>query len=126
MGCARVFSAFALLSTLLLVKNSFSADGLDVRADLEPKSDYTAARKLGRGVANFTCGWMEVLKDIHEVGKENNPAAALTWGTVKGIKDGAVRTAVGAYEVATFAVGGRRHYEPILDPEFIFPEDTDQ
>ena len=83
-------------------------------------SDHGPTRKFGRGLANLSCGWMEIPKNIEEVKNEQNLLAGMTWGVAKGVKDGTVRTVVGAYEMATFPLPVGGGYEPVIKPEFIF------
>jgi len=73
--------------------------------------------KLGRGLTNTATGFLEVLKNIHEVSIENDPVTGLVWGSTKGSAFAVGRTGVGVYEVTTFVFP---KYEPILKPEFVY------
>lgn len=76
-------------------------------------------RKLGRGVANTVTGWIEVPKQIYEVGKDENIGLGLTYGLVKGVGMGIVRTGAGVIDIVTFPFP-INDYEPLLEPEFVF------
>ncbi len=76
-------------------------------------------RKLGRGLANSLTGMVELPYKIQEVQEENGPAAAATYGVLKGLIDGVYRTLVGVYETATFFIPYPKNYAPIIEPEFV-------
>jgi putative exosortase-associated protein (TIGR04073 family) len=80
-------------------------------------------RKLGRGVGNVLTGWIELPKNIYDTSVESNVFAGLTLGTVKGIGKTVMRTAVGAYETATFPFPVPEDYQPIIEPEFVIQAD---
>lgn len=86
-----------------------------------------ANRKLGRGLANLTMGWMEIFKGIQEVDRNQNTIAAITWGPVYGLGNAISRTATGAFETLTFPIPttAEKDYRPILEPEFILPGTND-
>ena len=79
-----------------------------------------AAKKLGRGLVNLITGWVEVSKRITETAREKGTAAGLTWGLIRGIGYGFVRTAAGLYEVVTFPFPAPPDYLPIIQPEYVF------
>jgi putative exosortase-associated protein (TIGR04073 family) len=77
-------------------------------------------RKFARGVHNVMYGWTEIPTTVHNVDREYGPAAATSFGLVKGITNAVGRTVVGAYEMLTFPIkNGRRGYDPIIEPEFM-------
>jgi len=89
--------------------------------------EQTALSKLSRGFTNLTLGWMELGKQPMKVKQEHGDAAGdvagLTWGVVQGFTHFIGRTAVGAYEMATFFVPS---FEPIIQPEYIFSEEEEK
>ena len=82
-------------------------------------SDDTPTRKLGRGIANISFCFLEIPRSWREIKAEHGEMAGLTWGTLVGTKNAAIRIGVGAYEVLTFpyADGAR------LQPEFVLTAD---
>jgi len=84
--------------------------------------DYNFLRKLARGFINLSLGWIELPKQMVEVKGEGGAAGEINgffWGSLKGFTYFLGRTAVGGYEVVTFAIPT---YKPIFEPEFIFAE----
>lgn len=82
-----------------------------------------AATKLGRGVVNVVTGWVELPKRMYETSMNQGTAAGLTWGLLRGIGYGFVRTAAGFYEVFTFPVPQPPDYMPVISPEYVFVDD---
>jgi putative exosortase-associated protein (TIGR04073 family) len=78
-------------------------------------------RKLGRGAINTILGFWEVPKTMYSVTKEKNIFVGLTWGLIKGVAMGLVRTAVGLYDVITFPIPYPEDYKPVIEPEYVFP-----
>ncbi|MBI4355454.1 MAG: exosortase system-associated protein, TIGR04073 family [Candidatus Omnitrophica bacterium] len=76
--------------------------------------------KLGRGAVNLVTGWVEVPKKSRETMETSGPFIGLTWGVLRGIGYGAVRTAAGLYEVVTFPFPAPPQYEAIVYPEYVF------
>ena len=79
-----------------------------------------ALSKLARGGINVVTGWVEVPKRINETAKESGMAAGLTWGLLRGLGHGFVRTVAGFYEVFTFPVPAPSGYAPVIQPEYVF------
>ena len=76
-------------------------------------------RKLGRGFANATLGWLSFFSTIEDTGRSDGILAAATYGFLKGIWNAAQRTGVGFYEIVTFPIPRPKEYKPILtQPEF--------
>ena len=76
-------------------------------------------KKLSRGILNTAFGWFEIGQTACEIGKEEGIPAGLTYGLGKGFFFFIGRTAVGLYELVTFAVPVPKDYAPILkEPEF--------
>ena len=81
-----------------------------------------AVTKLGRGFVNLVTGWVEIPKRINETSQQQGTAAGLTWGLLRGLGYGFVRTAAGAYEVLTFPFPAPPNYTPVIQPEYVFNE----
>ena len=79
-----------------------------------------AIGKLGRGFVNIVTGWVEIPKRIQETGQTSGTAAALTWGLLRGLGHGFVRTAAGFYEFFTFPFPAPPDYAPVIQPEYVF------
>lgn len=88
----------------------------------ESRNGFT---KLMRGLINTTTGWVEIPKRIHETATTSGVPAGLTWGFLRGLGYGFVRTAAGLYEAFTFPVPAPPDFEPVIQPEYVFTSDTD-
>ena len=82
-----------------------------------------AGTKLVRGAANLVTGWVEIPKRMHETSQRSGAFAGFTWGLVRGLGRGFIRTLGGAYEVITFPFPAPPHYQPIIQPEYVFLPD---
>ncbi len=71
-----------------------------------------AADKFGRGFANTATGWIELPKNIVNTSKDSNVLVGITWGLIKGALHTVGRTAVGAFELATFFVPNDEFVHP--------------
>jgi putative exosortase-associated protein (TIGR04073 family) len=73
-------------------------------ADIQdpPVNDYGPTRKLSRGIANVTCGWVELIINPAEINEREGNAAAWTYGPVKGIGRFFFRFGAGVWEIASF------------------------
>ena len=89
-------------------------------ASIEPGS---ALVKLTRGAVNTITGWVEVPKRVHETTEQSGWGTGLTWGLLRGLGYGFVRTAAGLYEVFTFPFPAPPDYEPVIQPEYVFDND---
>ena len=58
--------------------------------------------KMGRGIVNVLTGWIELPKQVHEGGQEDNPVIGLGRGFLKGAGLAVLRSGIGVYEVVTF------------------------
>lgn len=76
--------------------------------------------KLGRGVINTFTGWVEIPKRIYETSEVQGAASGWTWGLLRGVGYGFVRTAAGLYELFTFPFPAPPDYAPVMDPPYIF------
>ena len=79
-----------------------------------------AATKLWRGFVNVTTGWVELPKRIHETTQISGAGAGATYGLLRGLGHGFVRTLGGAYEVITFPFPAPPGYRPIIQPPYVF------
>ena len=75
--------------------------------------------KLTRGFVNIITGWVEIPKRISETSMASGPAAGVTWGVLRGVGHGFIRTTAGFYELLTFIYPAPAGYEP---PEQQFGE----
>ena len=78
----------------------------------------SAARKVGRGLAVMTCGFLEVPGNIVKTNRERGPAWGFTLGFVQGLGMIVVRELVGVYEFVTAPFQAPPGFEPIIQPEF--------
>ena len=95
-------------------------------ASSAPESTDTTFRaggafsKLGRGAVNTFTGWVEVPKRIHETAQQSGPWAGITWGLLRGLGYGFIRTAGGIYEAVTFPFPAPPGYRSVIQPEYVF------
>jgi len=78
----------------------------------------TATRKLGRGLAGMTLGFLEVPGNIVQESRTNGVASGMTIGLAMGVGKLVARELVGVYEVVTAPFALPADYEPVLQPEF--------
>jgi len=90
----------------------------------EPMDAGKALTKVTRGFMNVITGWVEIPKRINETTQQSGAAAGFTWGLLRGIGYGFIRTAAGAYEFITFPFPAPPGYEPIIQPEYIFTDEA--
>ena len=94
-------------------------------AAAEPMEAGKACTKLTRGVINIVTGWVEIPKRVSETSQTSGSAAGFTWGILRGIGHGFIRTAAGFYELFTFPFPAPPGYAPVIQPEYVFsPEST--
>ncbi len=110
----------AIVSTLFL--SAFLT--IPPLASADPMDAGKAVSKLGRGAINTFTGWVEIPKRISETSESSGTAAGLTWGLLRGIGYGFIRTAAGLYEVMTFPFPAPPSYEPVIQPEYVFSQDS--
>lgn len=99
----RVF-VFTLIASLVFVPATASAD--------------SAARKVGRGLANLGLGILAIPGEMVKETQESGPARGLTLGFAMGLGMVVVREVLGVYEVLTCPFEVPENFEPIIDPEF--------
>ena len=86
-------------------------------ADIQdpPMHDYNAARKLGRGWANFLYASAEIPQTMQRVTELEGDSAGAAYGFIKGFGRMAVRMGAGVYEIFTYPFPTyRRSYRPVL------------
>jgi putative exosortase-associated protein (TIGR04073 family) len=88
-----------------------------LRADSNPPSNYTAAKKLHRGLHNGVTGWLDAPVTVDKFAKERNGFEAWTTGLARGVGLAIARTGAGIYEVATFPFAAPEKFEPVMMPE---------
>ncbi len=109
----RFFRTFIIGLALLIAPASVAF------ADSAPSGPFT---KLMRGAVNSITGWVEIPKRMNETWNESGAGTAWTWGILRGLGYGFVRTAAGLYEVVTFPFPAPPDYEPVIQPAYVFEE----
>ncbi|GEM_PF-4354303 len=79
-----------------------------------------AFTKFFRGGVNLITGWVEIPKRVTETSQQSGMAVGLTWGLLRGLGYGCIRTAAGLYELVTFPVAAPPGYRPVMEPPFVF------
>ncbi|MBI1991869.1 MAG: exosortase system-associated protein, TIGR04073 family [Candidatus Omnitrophica bacterium] len=92
------------------------------RASAESMDSGKAFTKFTRGFVNIVTGWVEIPKRIQETSQASGAFAGFTWGVLRGIGYGFIRTAAGGYELVTFPFPAPPGYEPVIQPEYVFSE----
>ena len=113
----RRMAICGFLATLFILASAATASA-------EPMEAGKAFTKLTRGFVNIITGWVEVPKRIQETTQASGAAAGFTWGLLRGIGHGFIRTAAGAYEFFTFPFPAPPGYEPVIQPEYVFTDGT--
>jgi putative exosortase-associated protein (TIGR04073 family) len=80
--------------------------------------------KGARGAANTVTGWVEIPKRIHETTLSDGALAGFTWGLLRGLGHGFIRTAAGLYELVTFPFPAPPGYAPVIQPEYVFADES--
>ena len=109
-ACRVILIALVVFSVLLI---STPAHAVQMEAG-------KAATKLGRGAVNTVTGWVEIPKCIHETAQGSGAVAGMTWGLLRGLGHGFIRTVAGVYELVTFPFPAPPDYEPVMEPEYVF------
>ena len=89
-------------------------------ASAGPMDASKAFTKLARGCINIVTGWVEIPKRVSETSQISGSAAGFTWGILRGIGHGFIRTAAGFYELFTFPFPAPPDYVPVIQPEYVF------
>jgi putative exosortase-associated protein (TIGR04073 family) len=103
-------AARAALAVALVVALALPAPAL--------AAQQSAQRKLGRGLAAMTCGFLELPGNIVKTTRERGAGWGFTLGFVEGLGRIVVRELVGVYEFVTAPIEVPDGYAPILEPEF--------
>ena len=90
----------------------------------EPMEVDKACVKLARGAVNTVTGWVEIPKRIHETTVTDGALAGFTWGLLRGLGHGFIRTSAGVYEVVTFPFPAPPGYAPVIQPEYVFADES--
>lgn len=85
---------------------------------VSPLLAENAGDKLTRGLVNFSTGWIELPKQIHQTSKESNPFAGILFGSIKGLGYSAARMGTGAFDSVTFAIPP--YDKPLIEPKYAF------
>ena len=110
-----------IMAALLVAGSRAWADQAKVEtADTATRS---ASGKFGRGLVNVTTGWGELIKCPVEITRDRGMLLGATWGPLKGIAMTVIRTTVGVLETGLFFYPLPGNYDPMLQPEFIWPGD---
>lgn len=91
-----------------------------------PLPSWAAFGKLLRGMVNLVTGWVEVPKRVYETSRTSGAGSGFTFGFVRGLGYGFIRTVGGAYEMATFLFPAPPDYRPVMRPEYVFVCETDE
>ena len=110
----RVVAAVGLLAAIGVL----ACPRLAVAAD--PMDAGKAFMKLTRGCINIATGWVEIPKRMSETSQISGSAAGFTWGILRGIGHGFIRTAAGFYELFTFPFPAPPGYTSVIQPEYVF------
>lgn len=81
------------------------------------------AKKFVRGIVNLSTGWMELPRQVYEVGRTEGWVMGALRGPLDGIGMSFARTVAGVLEIATFPVP-LPTYKPILTPRYAWESDT--
>ncbi len=79
-----------------------------------------ALTKLGRGAVNTVTGWVEIPKRMVETSQRSGALTGFTWGLLRGLGHGFIRTVGGIYEVVTFPFPAPSEYRSVIQPEYVF------
>lgn len=113
--CART-----LLTAVLLLAG---LSGLAQAQAVETQGlGHQVSEKFIRGMVNLSTGWVEVPRQIYEVGTNEGWVSGLLRGPFDGIGMFFARTVAGAVEVATFPVP-LPTYKPMMTPVYAWESD---
>lgn len=107
----RLWVAGAVAWLVVVNARPASAQGMD------PERAFS---KLTRGAINVITGWVEIPKRVSETSQVSGTVAGVTWGLLRGLGHGFIRTIAGVYEVVTFPFPAPPDYDPVIMPEYIF------
>lgn len=96
-----------------------------VQAEEPANLETRISQKFVRGVVNLSTGWMEIPRQVYEVGQSEGWVTGVLRGPFDGIGMFFARTVAGVVEVATFPIP-LPTYQPILSPAYAWePEGVD-
>ena len=107
-------AAVALFATVFTVLGAVAPDA----ALAAPKSRFTPDRKLGRGFANTSLGFLAIPGQMVAQTRERGAAAGLPIGFGLGIGWFVASELIGVWEILTCPFEFPEGYKPILEPEF--------
>ena len=112
--------AFRILVAALAVVTALTAVGSAVpdAALAAPKSRFTPARKVGRGFANTTLGFLAIPGQMVVETRKRGAGAGLPIGFGLGIGWFVASELIGVWEILTCPFEFPAGYKPILEPEF--------
>ena len=106
-------------STRRLVRTgAIAALLVSILPGLAGATEYTAARKVGRGLAGMTTFFLEIPGNVVETTRERGAGWGFTVGLAVGIGKMIPRVLVGVYETISAPFALPSGFKPILDPEF--------
>ncbi len=120
---APVKIARMMIVMCLVICPGYPVQAQDVSAisqEEAPSLLYQVAMKLVRGIANFTSGWVEIPKQIYLVGQNEGWLTGALRGPMDGLGMFVARTIAGAYEMVSFPFPIPPHYQPLLQPDFVW------
>ncbi len=110
-------AACLVVAALVAIALPAAAETPAAAEDVED-GEYTALRKLGRGVAGVIYGILEVPGNMVQEGRVHGPLYGATVGLLLGTGKMVARIPVGVFEVVTSPFAVPPGYEPILEPEY--------
>ena len=110
-----------MLAALLAAADCAWAD--QAKVETADSAARNASGKFGRGLVNVTTGWGELIKCPREIKRDRGMLLGVTWGPLKGVAMTVIRTTVGVLETGLFFYPLPGNYDPMLQPEFIWPGD---
>ncbi len=93
------------------------------RIETADTASRNASGKFGRGIVNVLTGWGELIRCPLEITQDRGRLLGFTWGPLKGIAMTVIRSVVGVLETGLFFYPLPGNYDPMLQPEFIWPGD---
>jgi putative exosortase-associated protein (TIGR04073 family) len=85
---------------------------------LSQTTEYTSARKFGRGLAAMTTGVLEIPGNMVAETREHGAGAGIPLGFVFGLGKLVIRELVGVYEFLSSPFEAPAGFKPIIEPEF--------
>lgn len=120
------FARFCVILSALLLTTLFLSTASAQPADYEDQREHykvdSMTTKLGRGVVNIFCGWLEIPNQVRISVKETDPVSGLVIGLFRGTAWTIARAGVGVFEVVTFPAPVPKEYKPVLKPAYIVKE----